>query len=201
MLTKPKHIKCELPNQAVVYVPPTIKAERWGYVSNVVSRLVQYEKFNTLVSYVAYCTKCLQEVPYGLGYSINRCRCPKNTRSKYHNKKIRMGQNVFDSKAEARRFVALSTAHVTEELIELELQPTFNIPAAVYRADFAYKIYDHEDKQIKVVEDVKGVRTAEYNLKRKLFLITYPDILFIEVGATAKASTWRNYKPKRKLWK
>lgn len=31
-----------------------------------------------------------------------------------------------------------------------------------------------------IIEDVKGMRTTEYRLKRKLFLATYPELLFFE---------------------
>lgn len=42
-----------------------------------------------------------------------------------------------------------------------------------YKADFEYK----QDNQT-VVEDVKGVETEAFKIKKKMFLVKYPDILF-----------------------
>jgi len=48
--------------------------------------------------------------------------------------------------------------------------------AGLNTADFVY-----EENGKTVVEDVKGVRTRDYILKRKLFKYNYPDIQFREV--------------------
>ena len=64
---------------------------------------------------------------------------------------------------------------------QFELQPCFKRDGKTYRkityfADFQYKI---DGKTY--VEDVKGVKTEVYKLKKKLFLFKYPDINFIEI--------------------
>lgn len=46
-----------------------------------------------------------------------------------------------------------------------------------YIADFVY--FDNQKEQM-VVEDTKGQRTRLYILKRQLFLIRYPEYLFME---------------------
>lgn len=75
----------------------------------------------------------------------------------------------FDSKAEARRYDALRLAERAGEITALELQPAFPIAVngraiCTYRADFRYT--DRAGRV--VVEDVKGVKTPVYRLKKKL---------------------------------
>lgn len=76
----------------------------------------------------------------------------------------------FDSAAEARRYTILAQKQEAGVIFDLRLQPKF--PCTVqgrhiceYRADFSY--VRSGDGQ-RVVEDVKGKRTREYELKRKL---------------------------------
>jgi hypothetical protein len=76
----------------------------------------------------------------------------------------------FDSAAEARRYQELRLMEKAGVISELELQVPYPLAVAghhicLYKADFHY--FDRE-KQAWVVEDVKGVRTAEYKIKRKL---------------------------------
>lgn len=96
-------------------------------------------------------------------------------RAKYHNTKTEIDGIVFDSRMEARRYVQLKEMLEAGEIYDLRLQPEYElIPAytrngkrirkTVYRADFSY-IKDGEV----VVEDVKGVETEAFKLKRKLF--------------------------------
>lgn len=96
----------------------------------------------------------------------------------------------FDSKAEARRYVELKGLARAGVITSLELQPRFLLQDGFeyqgkrerkieYVADFRY--YDVERK-VTVVEDVKGVKTDVYKLKRKLFLARYgKDVEFLEV--------------------
>jgi hypothetical protein len=90
---------------------------------------------------------------------------------------------LFDSKAEATRYAELKMLLRAGQIQKLELQPRFPlIPAQAeerslsYVADFAYEVDGH-----RIVEDVKGMRTDVYKLKRKLFRAMYPDIDFREV--------------------
>lgn len=97
-------------------------------------------------------------------------------RTKYHNKKVYVNGIKFDSAKEAMRYRQLKMLEETGEIILLELQVPFelqekytindrNVRAIKYVADFAYI-----DKNGKThVEDVKGMRTEVYKLKKKLF--------------------------------
>ena len=105
--------------------------------------------------------------------------------SKYNNKKTIVDNIKFDSKAEARRYVELKLMQDTGHIEKLTLQPKFELQpkyknnkgetvrAITYKADFCYL----EGNKI-VVEDVKGVETKEFKIKRKLFENKYRDIDF-----------------------
>lgn len=105
--------------------------------------------------------------------------------NKYRNKKTVVDGITFDSKKEANRYLELKILEKAGEIKDLKLQERFEIIPkqkgernAVYKADFSY--FDN-NKNIQVVEDTKGFKTAEYILKRKLFKLKYPDIVFIEI--------------------
>lgn len=99
-------------------------------------------------------------------------------RSKYGNRKTVVDGIEFDSKLEAQRYVTLKLMQRGGMISQLKLQVPFTlIPkqkrddgkterACEYIADFTY--YDEFDNFI--VEDVKGRRTPEYIIKRKLML-------------------------------
>lgn len=98
---------------------------------------------------------------------------------KYHNKKTEVDGIVFDSKREAERYKDLKLMEQVGVISGLTRQQAFTlIPAqriggkvveraVVYKADFSY----YRDGEY-VVEDVKGVRTPAYTIKRKLMLYT-----------------------------
>lgn len=103
-------------------------------------------------------------------------RFVKTSTSKYGNNKVVFDGIEFDSRAEARRYAQLLILKKAGLITDLKLQVTYElIPTQVidgktargvkYIADFEY--YDLE-KQIKVTEDVKGHRTKDYIIKRKL---------------------------------
>ena len=71
--------------------------------------------------------------------------------SKYHNKKITMDGQKFDSMKEAARYQEL-------KLLEREVK---------YVADFTYV---EKGRLTRTVEDVKGLKTDVYKIKRKLML-------------------------------
>jgi hypothetical protein len=111
-----------------------------------------------------------------------------NKRSKYGNKKVMVKNIQFDSKKEADRFLELNYLHRCGKIKDLKLQPKFllmkgfkhdkrKIRDIFYVADFQYINQDGKA----VVEDVKGLRTSVYRLKKKLFLNIYrKDYIFIE---------------------
>lgn len=99
--------------------------------------------------------------------------------SKFGNKKTEVAGIVFDSKAEARRYSHLCMLERTGQISELRLQVPFVLapavrlggrgrPAIKYVADFVYL----QDGQ-QVVEDVKGMLTPVYRLKRHLMMAVH----------------------------
>lgn len=113
--------------------------------------------------------------------------------SKYHSNKITVNGEKFDSEKEFRRWQELQLLEKSGEIIKLDRQVKFIlIPAqyetyprysgktgrrlkdgkrniekeCAYIADFRY---EYPDGRV-VVEDTKGVRTADYIIKRKLML-------------------------------
>lgn len=107
------------------------------------------------------------------------------TVSKYRNQKCGIDGLKFDSKRELNRFRELKILERSGEISYLQLQPEFilqeklpGIRAIKYRADFMY----HElGSNHVVVEDVKGMKTQVYLLKKKLFMAKYPEYDFREV--------------------
>ncbi len=107
--------------------------------------------------------------------------------NKYRNKKTIVDGIKFDSIREGNRYCQLKILEKAGYISNLELQPAFDICPAVqwngkilrkrvYKADFKYV-----EKGITIVEDVKGMRTKTYILKRSLFLTQYPEYNFKEI--------------------
>jgi len=97
-------------------------------------------------------------------------------RNKYRAKKTTVDGIKFDSKKEAARYCELKQLERIGEIERLELQPKFEllppfvcggkkIRGIVYRADFSY----YRDGA-RVVEDVKGFKTKEDRVKKKILL-------------------------------
>ena len=94
-------------------------------------------------------------------------------RNKYRAIKAVVDGITFDSKKEARRYGQLKLLARAGEISELKLQPRFDLivngcKCGFYKADFEYI----EDGK-RVVEDVKGMKTPIYNLKKKLVKAIY----------------------------
>ena len=101
--------------------------------------------------------------------------------SKYKNRRVKVSGIPFDSRKEAERYEELKLMERAGKIKDLQRQVSYLlIPAQKdesgkvierccrYVADFVYRI-DGET----IVEDVKGVRTPEYKIKRKLMLQLY----------------------------
>lgn len=98
---------------------------------------------------------------------------------KYHNKKTVIDGITFDSAKEAYRYRQLCRKYGPDN-IQLQV-PYVLIPAqkdengkvierkCTYIADFVY----HDKDGNLIVEDTKGYRTPEYNIKRKLMLYVH----------------------------
>lgn len=94
---------------------------------------------------------------------------------KYRNEETTVDGIRFDSKREADRYGTLKLMERGGAIRNLELQPRFQLHVkgeliCVYVADFAYHRLrvDAKDGWEPVVEDVKGVRTPVFKLKKKL---------------------------------
>ncbi len=84
-------------------------------------------------------------------------------RNKYNNIKTYIDGIKFDSKKEAVRYQDLKLMEKGKIITDLQLQYKFKFPPGfAYIADFLYK----ENGQW-IAEDVKGVQTAVFRLKKK----------------------------------
>ena len=112
--------------------------------------------------------------------SVERAQ-PKR-RHKYNAQPTEIDGIRFDSKREAKRYQELQMLAAAGEIHALQLQPRFELQpsfkrngktvrAIHYVADFQYV----ENGRV-IVEDTKGMETAVFKLKKKLFLFTYPDV-------------------------
>lgn len=95
-------------------------------------------------------------------------------RNKYNAKKTEIDGIQFDSAKEAKRYIKLRDMEKAGKIqglrlqVPFELLPSFECDGVKYRgmkyiADFVY----YRDG-VRVVEDVKGVKTPEYRMKKKL---------------------------------
>lgn len=93
--------------------------------------------------------------------------------TKYHNVKTVLDGITFDSKAEARRYSELVLLKRSGALQSFGCQPSFVVaPGIRYVADF---ICIGKDGKV-WLEDVKGVETQAFRIKRKLYDAAYPGI-------------------------
>lgn len=95
---------------------------------------------------------------------------PAPRRAKYGNRKVVVDNITFDSVKESRRYGELKMLERAGEIFALTLQPEFplvvnGVRVCLYRADFSFY---HKGSQRLTVEDVKGVVTREFSIKRKL---------------------------------
>lgn len=85
------------------------------------------------------------------------------------------------SKAEAKRCDELHILQRAGEISRLEFEPAFpisinGVKVCTYKADFSY--FTNESR---VIEDVKGVLTPVYRLKKKLVEAFYQGVKIVEV--------------------
>lgn len=101
--------------------------------------------------------------------------------SKYRNKKTQIGMYLFDSITESKRYKELALLEKAGQIKGLELQPKFLLQEGFkkngktyrkieYIADFMYI----ENGKV-IIEDVKGMETDVFKLKRKMFEYKYPE--------------------------
>lgn len=108
-------------------------------------------------------------------------------KSKYGAEKVLWRGERFDSRKELERYIVLLDRQKRGEIRNLERQKKFLlIPKQTdrsgkvlereisYIADFVYEQRDPEKlADERIIEDVKGYKTKEYIIKRKLFLYVY----------------------------
>jgi len=104
--------------------------------------------------------------------------------TKYHARKVTDDGYTFDSQAEHRRYLELKLLQMAGEINNLIVHPSYELyPSATapdgtriskvtYIGDFEYIDQTGET----IVEDVKGVETAVFRLKRNVFLRKYPHL-------------------------
>ena len=107
------------------------------------------------------------------GPTMSDLKEPEAKQSKYRNKKMVVDGYTFDSMAEAKRYGELKLLEQAGKISHLARQTRFKCyvnrqPICIYIADFAYN-----ENGIEVVEDVKGVATPVYKLKKKLVEALY----------------------------
>lgn len=100
---------------------------------------------------------------------------------KYRNEREQVDGVWFDSRKESRHYRALLTLQRAGVITRIEIQPTYPLAVngekvATYRADFRITFPDGRSE----VQDVKGVRTPVYRLKKRLMKAIY-NIEIIEI--------------------
>lgn len=100
--------------------------------------------------------------------------------SKYHNRKVIVNGEKFDSIKEYHRFRELQLLERAGDISGLRRQvPYLLIPTqkedgkCIEKACYYFADFEYTENGVKVVEDAKGVRTADYIIKRKLMLLEY----------------------------
>lgn len=95
---------------------------------------------------------------------------PRPKQSKYHNQKTTIDGKTFDSKREGNRYAELRLMETAKEVTRFFEQVPFTLPGGIdYIADFVILWPDGHY----TVEDVKGMRTDVYKIKKKLMKATY----------------------------
>ena len=111
--------------------------------------------------------------------------------NKYNARKTTVCGHEFDSKREAEIYLDLLSRKQHGEIVRIRLQPSYTLlegfrdnqgkqqKPITYTPDF---LVEYDDGRREVIE-VKGVRTRDYLLRKKLFLhmMRETDILFREV--------------------
>lgn len=91
--------------------------------------------------------------------------------SKYKNVSVKVNDERFDSIAEHQRYEELLVLLKAKAITDLRRQVSYPVGGDVhYVADFVY--FDFASKSY-VVEDVKGMLTDVYKVKRRLFYEKY----------------------------
>ena len=126
-----------------------------------------------------------------IGNVMRLVRVQSRKKNKYNARKTVMCGHTFDSKREAEIYLDLLSRKQAGEIVRIRLQPSYtllegfrdntgkNQKSITYTADF---LVEYDDGRREVIE-VKGMRTRDYLLRKKLFLhmMRDTDIIFREV--------------------
>ena len=126
-----------------------------------------------------------------IGNVMRILRTQRKKPNKYNARKTVMCGHVFDSKREAEIYLDLLSRKQHGEIIRIGLQPSYTLLAGfkdntgknqkpiTYTADFFVTYADGRNEVI----EVKGVRTRDYMLRKKLFLhkMRESSVIFREV--------------------
>ena len=100
--------------------------------------------------------------------------------NKFHANKTVIDGIVFDSKREAQRYQQLKLLERAKVIFNLKMQVKYELVPAQYidgkcveRAVTYTSDFEYDENGKHIVEDVKGMRTKEYIIKRKLMLHKY----------------------------
>ena len=126
-----------------------------------------------------------------IGNVMRILRTQRKKPNKYNARKTTVCGHMFDSKREAEVYLELLAQKQAGEIVRIGFQPSYTLLAGfrdntgkkqrpiTYTADF---FVTYADGHSEVIE-VKGVRTRDYLLRKKLFLhmMRETDIVFREV--------------------
>ena len=126
-----------------------------------------------------------------IGNIMRLVRAQNKKPNKYNARKTIMYGHTFDSKREAEIYLDLLARKQHGEIVSIGLQPSYTLlegfrdntgkkqKPITYTPDF---LVEYDDGRREVIE-VKGVRTRDYLLRKKLFLhmMRETDIVFREV--------------------
>ena len=126
-----------------------------------------------------------------IGNVMRLLRVQSRKKNKYNARKTMVCGHTFDSKREAEWYMMLREKLRLGEIKHLECQPTYTLlegfrdnqgkpqKPITYTSDF---LVEYDDGRREVIE-VKGVKTRDYVLRKKLFLhmMKDTDIVFREV--------------------
>ena len=139
-------------------------------------------------------TPCKKKDPTAreaIGNVMRILRTQRKKPNKYNARKTVMCGHMFDSKREAEVYLELLAQKQVGEIVRIAFQPQYTLLSAfkdnegkkqraiTYTADFFVTFADGHSEVI----EVKGVRTRDYLLRKKLFLhmMRETDIVFREV--------------------
>lgn len=114
-------------------------------------------------------------------------------RRKRRNKFGAKRSGEFGSRAEARRYAELELLQKAMQIGALKAHPKYRLEVndiliGHYTPDSEYV---ESDSGLVVVEEVKGVKTEAYQLRKKIFQALYPEHIFREITQRERPDLFR----------